>query len=112
MTYRFRKKHLLLIAVKFGLLGPGTATAYETVDEHLRLATVLRELNAIERIAAAGGTVPYLTVSRYHFNYTKLREDIDRISTGIKQYLSPERATPRDVVALHGSYRDEVDIDQ
>ncbi|SFH38591.1 RAQPRD family integrative conjugative element protein [Pseudomonas sp. NFACC45] len=91
----------------FALLGAATATANQIVDEHTRLATVLRELKAIERLVAADDFIKAPETARYHFDYVRLRMDIHRVSTGIKDYLSPKRASPRDAGALYGSYFDE-----
>jgi RAQPRD family integrative conjugative element protein len=90
------------------LFGATTATANEIVDEHTRLATVLRELHAIERLVAADDFMKAPETARYHFDYVRLRMDILRVSAGIEDYLSPKRASPREVSALYGSYLDEV----
>ncbi|WP_237881376.1 integrative conjugative element protein, RAQPRD family [Pseudomonas sp. PGPR40] len=90
----------------FALLGETTAAANEVSDEHIRLATLLRELNAIDRLAIPGDILSDQG-SRYRFNYARLRADIHRVSTGIQHYLAPQRATPRDSIPLHGSYLDE-----
>ncbi|WP_285412616.1 RAQPRD family integrative conjugative element protein [Pseudomonas sp. lyk4-40-TSB-59a] len=107
MANRLRKKHLLFLMLNCAFGGHNTATAHGLAEENVRLSTLIRELNAIERIATAGDTVLDLNTSRYHFNYTRLRADIHRVRSGIQQYLSPQRASPRDEVALHANYRDE-----
>jgi RAQPRD family integrative conjugative element protein len=107
MANRLRKKHLLFLMLNCAFGGQNTATAHVLAEENVRLATLIRELNAIERIATTGDTVLDLNTSRYHFNYSRLRADIHRVRTGIQQYLSPQRAAPRDDIALHASYRDE-----
>ncbi|WP_081729424.1 RAQPRD family integrative conjugative element protein [Pseudomonas sp. QTF5] len=91
----------------FTLLGETTAAANEVSDEHIRLATLLRELNAIDRLAIPGDTLSDQGSPRYRFNYARLRADIHRVSNGIQHYLTPQRATPRDSIPLHGSYLDE-----
>ncbi|UQI28517.1 RAQPRD family integrative conjugative element protein [Pseudomonas bijieensis] len=101
------RKHLRKLFFLLAFVGKATATANEIVDEHTRLSIVLRELNAIERLAAAGDLANIPASSRYHFNYGYLRADIARVSVGIRAYLSPQRATPREVVLLQGSYIDE-----
>ncbi|WP_055129582.1 RAQPRD family integrative conjugative element protein [Pseudomonas mediterranea] len=105
---KYLQKLLLLIA----FVGKATATANEIVDEQTRLAILLRELNAIERLAAAGDFAKESASSRYHFNYARLRADISHVSTGIQDYLSPRRAIPREVAVLHGHYTDEAVPDQ
>ena len=103
---------LLIVTLACEVLGPHATTADELTDEHIRLTTVIRELNAIGRIAFSGDRGRDSGTSRYYFNYARLREDIHRASAGLQQYLSPQRATPRDDTKLHGSYRDEADADQ
>ena len=39
----------------------------------------------------------------------ELREDIKRVRSGIRDYLTPQRAQPRDSVSLIGDYRQESD---
>lgn len=106
------QKHLPKVLLLLAFAGKATATADEIVDEPTRLTILLRELNTIERLAAAGDLANSPTSSRYHFNYGRLRADIARVSMGIQSYLSPQRATPREVVVLHGSYIDETAPDQ
>ncbi|WP_350310354.1 RAQPRD family integrative conjugative element protein [Pseudomonas sp. lyk4-TYG-107] len=112
MTKRLSKRCLPLFICHFAFAGHCTATAQELSKETIRLATLIRELNAIDRIASLGDTVKDLESQRYHFNYTRLRTDIQRVRTGIEQHLSPQRAAPRDVISLHGNYHDEVVADQ
>ena len=39
----------------------------------------------------------------------KLREDIERVRSGIRDYLTPQRAQPRDPATLIGDYRQEAE---
>ncbi|MCU7213650.1 RAQPRD family integrative conjugative element protein [Pseudomonas sp. VE 196-7] len=43
--------------------------------------------------------------ARYRFDYPRLTHDIQRIRQGVKGYLSPSRAQPRDPTELVGDYR-------
>ena len=78
------------------------ASAYE--QEQLSLAQ--QQLHAIERLAAraetANTTEPH---ERYRFDYLRLSQDIQRISQGVQDYLSPSRAHPRNPTELVGDYR-------
>ena len=112
MPYPCSIHQLSLAILTLALLGSNATTADELADEHIRLAALIRELNTIDRIASSGDRVRDSGTSRYHFNYARLREDIHRVSVGLQQYLSPQRATPRDDTRLYGSYRDEADADQ
>ncbi|MCQ9186712.1 hypothetical protein KMT30_48280, partial [Streptomyces sp. IBSBF 2953] len=42
---------------------------------------------------------------RYRFDYHQLIQDIQRIRRGVRSYLSPSRAQPRDPAELVGDYR-------
>ncbi|TNF83786.1 hypothetical protein FGE05_06150 [Pseudomonas sp. ICMP22404] len=112
MISSLNPKHLQKLFFLLAFVGKTTATANEIIDEHTRLAILLRELNAIERLAAAGDFDKESASSRYHFNYARLRADISHVSTGIQDYLSPRRAIPREVAVLHGHYTDEAVPDQ
>lgn len=85
------------------LLGVCVSTpANADTAEHVRLAVALRQLDAIERLVAEQ---PDEERSRYHFDYARLRADLERMRGGIHDYLSPSRAQPRDPVQLLGDYR-------
>lgn len=43
--------------------------------------------------------------ARYRFDYPRLTQDIQHIRQGVKDYLSPSRAQPRDPNELVGNYR-------
>jgi RAQPRD family integrative conjugative element protein len=77
--------------------------------ERTQLAAVLRQLDALERHAESNAALPHPIATRYHFDYLRLREDIQRIRTGVQGYLTPQRAQPRDPAPLLGEYSGEVD---
>lgn len=112
MITLLRLKHAKAAVLLFALVGETTATASEIVDERTRLATVLRELGAIERLTYTEDLIRDSESSRRHFSYVDLRADIHRVSVGIKNYLSPPRAAPRDVVDLHSSYLNDAEPGQ
>ncbi|MNE19836.1 Plasmid protein [compost metagenome] len=74
--------------------------------EQDQLSLVQQQLDIIERLAtqaeAASTAEP---VERYRFDYPRLIQDIQRIRQGVKDYLSPSRAQPRDPSELVGEYR-------
>ncbi|KSQ24955.1 hypothetical protein FA454_14360 [Pseudomonas aeruginosa] len=80
-----------------------SAPASADTQEHTHLAAALRQLDAIERLVdhQPGVDEP----ARYHFDYSRLRADLERVRTGIRDYLSPSRAQPRDSAQLLGDYR-------
>lgn len=101
---RCRVPGLLLACL---LVSPTPALAADAASEHAQLAAVVRQLDMLDRLAEHSATLPRPDGSRYHFDYARLREDIERVRGGIRDYLSPPRAQPRDPVALVGGYRRE-----
>lgn len=98
----------LAIALAAGLSVCPGARAADQSAERADLATIIRELTLLDRLAMDGKTVAPRD-DRYHFDYTRLASDIARIRSGINDYLSPPRAQPRDPVVLGGEYRREAD---
>ncbi len=88
---------ITLTALLTGLTAPSHASLDR--DDY---ALMLRQLDVIDRL-----TSQLADQSRYHFNHERLRADIHRVRAGVKDFLSPDRAQPRDPVALHGDYRGE-----
>lgn len=99
---RCRVSGLLLVCL---LAGPVPVLAADTTSEHARLAALVRQLDSLDRLAERGAVLPRLEGSRYHFDHARLREDLQRVRTGIQDYLTPPRAQPRDPVELSGGYR-------
>lgn len=98
-----RRSITLLLAVSFSTLQP--AVAADKTMEREQLATLVRQLDMLDRLAKHSGSLPRQDGSRYHFDYARLREDIARVRNGIRDYLTPQRAQPRDPVKLAGDYR-------
>lgn len=77
-----------------------------SAHEREQLSLVQQQLDTIERLAtraeAANTAEPH---ERYRFDYLRLSQDIQRISQGVQDYLSPSRAQPRDPTELVGDYR-------
>lgn len=101
---RCRVPGLLLVCL---LAGPAPVLAADTTSEHARLAALVRQLDLLDRLAEHDAGLPRQEGSRYHFDYARLREDIERVRDGIQDYLSPRRAQPREPVTLVGGYRRE-----
>ncbi|MGE0278260.1 MAG: RAQPRD family integrative conjugative element protein [Nitrospiraceae bacterium] len=93
--------------VLLALLGTQASRAADTPSEQTQLAIVVRQLDMLDRMAAHGANLPRDGESRFHFDYAQLQGDIARIRSGINDYLSPQRAQPRDLVPLKGDYRQE-----
>ena len=89
------------------LLGSAPVIAADSSLEREHLAALSRQLDMLDRLAEHGAGLPRQEGSRYHFDYARLREDIERVRAGIRDYLTPQRAQPRDPVTLVGGYRRE-----
>ncbi|CAK7008610.1 RAQPRD family integrative conjugative element protein [Saezia sanguinis] len=95
----------LAIAVLFtGLLHVQVHAQPADSNEHAQLALFVRQLNTLERIADESHALSQHQDSRYHFDYQRLHEDIQRIRSGIHDYLRPQRAQPRDPVEISAHY--------
>ena len=95
----------LIQALQLGLCLAGHTNADDATPEHARLAAALRQLDSIERLVAQQATQQLDAHARYHFDYARLSADLDRVRTGIRDYLTPTRAQPRDPAVLLGDYR-------
>lgn len=94
---------LVLVLVALGC--SVCAYADDATPEHARLAAALRQLDAIERRVAQESARPRDAHGRYYFDYARLVADLARVRAGIRDYLSPSRAQPRDAAVLLGDYR-------
>ena len=95
----------LTLALLLGLCLSGHASAEDATPEHARLAAALRQLDSIERLVAQQAAQQRDEHARYHFDYARLSADLDRVRAGIRDYLTPTRAQPRDPAVLLGDYR-------
>lgn len=85
------------------------AQAGDPALERTYLAAALRQLGMLDRLAEHAAAVRPAegSHSRYHFDYARLRDDVQRVRSGINDYLTPQRAQPRDPAELVGDYRAE-----
>jgi len=100
--------HSLILPLLLGLYLSGHASADDATPEHARLAAALRQLDNIERLVAQQAAQPLNDRARYYFDYARLNADLERMRAGIRDYLSPSRAQPRDPAVLLGDYRQSV----
>ncbi|MGR4868205.1 RAQPRD family integrative conjugative element protein [Variovorax sp. LARHSF232] len=93
------------LAVPCSALSPAVAADLER--EHL--AVLARQIDLADRLAEQATRTAPQERARYHFDYAQLRADLQRVRTGLQDYLVPQRAQPRDPVPLTGDYvrRDE-----
>jgi RAQPRD family integrative conjugative element protein len=83
------------------------ANASEPDIERAQLTLLLRQLDALELQAEHSAALPQQRPTRYHFDYPRLRDDLQRVRSGVQDYLTPQRAQPRDPVPMLGDYRNE-----
>lgn len=96
-----------LLAIAFMTAAPWFAHA-DTPAQQQELAAALRQVDALDRlIEQSSATSSAIPGERYYFDYSRLRADLARIRGGLRDYLSPARAQPRDVAELSTSYRAE-----
>lgn len=95
----------LTLALLLGLCLAGHVSADDATPEPARLAAALRQLDSIERLVAQQAAQQHDEHARYHFDYARLSADLDRVRAGIRDYLTPTRAQPRDPAVLLGDYR-------
>ncbi|MFL9848685.1 MULTISPECIES: integrative conjugative element protein, RAQPRD family [Pseudomonas] len=99
-TTVFRCLLLLSLAIVHG------SSYAASADEHVQLSLVQQQLDTIERLASRAKTASTAESNeRYRFDYPQLLKDIQRIRQGVRGYLSPSRAQPRDPGELVGGYR-------
>lgn len=91
---------LFFIAHEFAWAGD----ASDSNAERETLVAVIRQLDLAHRLADQAATASSGEPARYHFDYVRLREDLQRVRAGVEGYLAPQRAQPRDPVPLTGSY--------
>lgn len=99
----------LALALAVASLAFQPSLAADNDFEREQLAVLARQLDLIDRLAqhaakSAPQTRADLTPSRYHFDYDRLGADLKRVRAGVQDYLSPQRAQPRDPVPLQADY--------
>lgn len=92
------------IVTAFSCTVPETYVNAAIASERVYIDLLVHQLNALEETASRSAELSEKTEERYHFDYSLLMDDIARIRRGLKDYLSPHRAQPRDPVELSGSY--------
>ncbi|MEP7248074.1 MAG: RAQPRD family integrative conjugative element protein [Gammaproteobacteria bacterium] len=100
---------LLAVAMAVALTLDLPSSAADAPSEEARLAALVRQLDMLERLTQQSTEIASVADRRYHFDYSRLHADIERIRGGIQDYLSPLRAQPRDPQELKGDYRRDED---
>ena len=101
----------VLLAVLLSAMQPAIA---DDTPEREQLAALTRQLDLIDRLAEHAANTAPQERARYHFDYARLRADLNRVRVGLQDYLLPQRAQPRDPVPLVGDYvrRDRSDDEE
>lgn len=81
-----------------------TAVPQGAADEHSQLALVERQLDLLDRVTEHAAATAPQDRARYHFDYGRLRQDLQQVRTGVHDYLVPQRAQPRDPLPMAGDY--------
>lgn len=92
------------LALSLAVLHPAYA---DDAPEREQLVALVRQIELADRLAnqlADQTAVAQQERSRYHFDYARLRADLQRMRAGVRDYLVPQRAQPRDPVPLAGDY--------
>ncbi len=100
-----RSMAVLSWALVLVLTSTQPAYATDNAPERERLTALVRQIELAERLSElAASTTPQERNNRNHFDHARLHQDIERIRQGIHDYLTPQRAQPRDPVKLLGDY--------
>ena len=99
----------IAVLLAISVLSVEPVLAGDGATEQAQLAALIRQLDMLDRLAEHSASLPRQEGSRYHFDYARLHEDIERVRSGTRDYLTPQRAQPRDPVKLIGDYRQESD---
>ena len=81
-----------------------THAQHTNQSENAQLTVLVRQLDMLERTAIESRSHAQNNRSRYYFDYSRLHDDIQRVKTGIYNYLTPQRAQPRNPVEITGDY--------
>lgn len=99
----------LILTLFLVALSAPHARAGDSDAEREQLGAVIRQLDITERLAVQTAALSAPEGTRYHFDYARLQQDLQRVRQGIEHYLTPSRAQPRDLQPLAGDYAREVD---
>ncbi|MFN3769436.1 MAG: RAQPRD family integrative conjugative element protein [Ectopseudomonas guguanensis] len=110
-----RRRHRYHMLVSLLLITTSTWTWASGNPQEIReLTLAIKQLENVQAILKraemqARATSRDLRTTRYEFDYELVQSDLQRISEGVRGYLSPSRAQPRDFADIAGDYsRDRV----
>ncbi|WP_313025525.1 integrative conjugative element protein, RAQPRD family [Pseudomonas lopnurensis] len=108
----FQRRQRLFKKLTTALLFTTAATstwADGNPQEARELTLALKQLQNVQAIikraeAQSRASNWDLRTSRYEFDYELIQSDLDRIAEGVRGYLTPSRAQPRDLGRIDGDY--------
>lgn len=100
---------LLLCGGVLGLtfLASSPASASEKDELASAKRMIVQVQASLERARVAAAQADLSERGRYFFDYQRVNDDLNTISTGIDHYMEPARAQPRDLTGVVGNYRQE-----
>ncbi|MBB2162536.1 hypothetical protein HLH48_20680 [Gluconacetobacter sacchari] len=99
--------YLSVMTALLALFSASSAVAADAPAQREHLAGVIRQLELADRLAAQAAHVTPDGPTRYHFDFQRLDTDLKAVRVGIADYLTPQRAQPRDPLRLNGDYARE-----
>lgn len=98
-------RHILSVAffVAFSPLAPA-GPALEAQELALALKQLEQVQTILERAAIQSKASASNRETRFLFDYELVQEDLRRVSSGIRSYMTPSRAQPRDIEQITGEY--------
>ncbi|NIB44045.1 conjugal transfer protein [Pseudomaricurvus alkylphenolicus] len=98
-----RKSHFVIAGLVSSLWV--TPSIWADADaERETLATLLHELQSLESLISKAEAQRHQD-TRIQFRYDWLRQDIERIESGIQSHIDAPRSQPRRYAPLRGDYR-------
>jgi len=94
----------VLVPTFLGCLLIATSALADTDAEHAALARVAHELETLDSVVRSAESQADPD-ARICFRYDWLREDLERVRSGIQDHLDAPRAEPRSFPLLRGDYR-------
>ncbi|MDZ7752987.1 MAG: RAQPRD family integrative conjugative element protein [Gammaproteobacteria bacterium] len=97
-------RHAKVLAAFVGLLLLGNTALADPDAEREALARLIHEFEALKPLIATADSQSSPD-ARIRFRYDWLRQDLERIRTGIREHINVPRNEPRTFPPLRGDYR-------
>ena len=101
-------KNIFTLSLELGVIF-GARRAQATAQEHL--AQAIKQLDAAKlSLQRAAASAKVSAKSREYFDYASAHQDITTVQAGIKQYINPSRAIPRNPKAIRNLKEDYLNL--